>query len=87
MSLSFSFIKYLQGGGEVTWPCTDMGVLTFFCLYSLKVERNTVNILVDVQFILKAFFFLMFNKTLSRLARQLKNKAPRLSGRLAVMAS
>ena len=26
----------------------------FFCLYSLKVERNTVNILVDVQFILKA---------------------------------
>ena len=28
----------------------------FFCLYSLKVERNTVNILVDVQFILKAFF-------------------------------
>ena len=37
-----------------------MGVLTFFCLYSLKVERNTVNILVDVQFILKAIE--MFNK-------------------------
>jgi hypothetical protein len=50
------------GHGYISSNLMRVIVITFFCCpYSSKVEQNTVNICIDVQVILRAYFEIKFN--------------------------